>query len=325
MATVPREEQIRNSSSNEHNSFARSQLILFQSRKKFGLLYALATVAGLFCIPGTLVVMAAETDALTLIQRTVPLPLIALLVSIGMYILNDLVDADLDKANGKKRPIPSGQVSKKQAWSFIFLTNGASVALAVITANTISMILAVPMFVIGIMYSAPRVSLMNRFVIKNAAISSFYMLCAMLGMTSGYGLEFTTSSTVAAIHAMMVFGIMIFVGSIVNDLGDIRGDKAEGRRTIPIVIGGVKTVQMLIILLVAMPVLSWTLLLAGIGVGIFTAVATSLVSALAIYRMKKMREGLVTMDTDFMRKQHKKWFPLHMVLQSSLVLGAMMI
>ncbi|MEM3161172.1 MAG: UbiA family prenyltransferase [Nitrososphaera sp.] len=325
MATVPPEEQIKNISSKEQASFVRSQLILFQSRKKFGLLYALATVAGLFCIPGTLGIIAAEIDALTLILRIVPLPFITLLVSIGMYILNDLIDVDLDRANGKKRPIPSGQVSEQQAWSFIFLTNGAAVALAAITANTASMILTVPMLAIGIMYSAPRISLMNRFVIKNAAISAFYMLCALLGMTSGYGLDFTTSSIIAAIHAMAVFGIMIFVGSIVNDLGDVRGDKAEGRRTIPVVIGGVKTIQILMILLVAIPILSWTTLIIGVGVGIFTAVATSIVSALALYRMKKMREGLVTMDMDFMRKQHKKWFPLHMVLQSSLVLGAILI
>jgi hypothetical protein len=35
----------------------RSQLILFNSRKKWGLLFALATVSGLFCVPLSLHVL----------------------------------------------------------------------------------------------------------------------------------------------------------------------------------------------------------------------------------------------------------------------------
>src|SRR5687767_12358893 len=109
-------------------SFFRSQLILFKSRKKHGLLYSVSTIAGLlFCIPGILGVMGSETQIQLLIQRTIPLPFITLMITAGMYILNDLVDADADKANSKNRPIPSGLVSKKQAWSFILLTNGAAV------------------------------------------------------------------------------------------------------------------------------------------------------------------------------------------------------
>src|SRR5688500_11250087 len=109
-------------------SFFRSQLILFNSRKKHGLLYSVATAAGLFCIlPGILGVMGSEVEIHLLLQSTIPLPFITLMITVGMFILNDLVDADLDKANSKNRPIPSGLVSKKQPWSFIILTNGAAV------------------------------------------------------------------------------------------------------------------------------------------------------------------------------------------------------
>ena len=103
-------------------SFLWSQVTLFQSRKKWGLLYSLATVAGLFCIPGISGSITSETEIPLLAQRIIPLPFISLLVATGMYILNDLVDADLDKANGKKRPIPSGVVSKKHAGAFILWT-----------------------------------------------------------------------------------------------------------------------------------------------------------------------------------------------------------
>jgi geranylgeranylglycerol-phosphate geranylgeranyltransferase len=306
-------------------SFVRSQLILFQSRKKFGLLYSLATVAGLFCVPSALGAMGMETSIPALLQQTVPLPLISLLVAVGMYILNDLVDADLDRANGKKRPIPSGIVSKRQAWGFIMLTNSAAVALALVTFNPVSMILLAPMLAIGIMYSAPKVALMNRFVIKNLSIAIFYMMCALLGMTSIYGAELAFSNPSVPVHSMAVFGVMIFVGSIVNDLGDVKGDKAEGRHTIPIVMGGERTVKMLMVLLMSMPAISWMLYILTDGVGITTAAAISVIAILALTRMTKMQHGLKTMDADYMRRQHKKWFPLHMVLQTSLAVGVLLI
>jgi 4-hydroxybenzoate polyprenyltransferase len=305
-------------------SFARSQLILFQSRKKFGLLYSLATVAGLFCVPGVLNAMGSETSVTALVQRVAPLPLVSLLAAVGMYILNDLVDADLDRANGKKRPIPSGRVSKGQAASFIMITNGMAVALSIITFNPASMIIIVPMLAIGILYSAPKIALMNRFVIKNAAIALFYMLCALLGITSSYGIDLATGSPVAPVHAMTVFGIMIFVGSIVNDLGDVKGDRAEGRRTVPVVLGAGKTISIMMIMLASMPVISWMLYLLSPGTSVATPSAVSILVLLALLRMREMRKGLETMNAEFMRRQHKKWFPLHMVLQSGLVIGALL-
>src|SRR5439155_12395032 len=100
-------------------SLAKSQLVLFQSRKKFAFLYGLATVTGLFCLPGVFGALSSPNpDLLNILRMTLPLPIATLLVTVGTYILNDLVDADLDRANGKKRPIPSELVSKRQAWIF---------------------------------------------------------------------------------------------------------------------------------------------------------------------------------------------------------------
>src|SRR5687767_8590851 len=137
-------------------SFFRSQLILFNSRKKYGLLYSVATTAGLFCIPGILNVVGSETEIQLLIQRIVPAPFITLMIAVGMYILNDLVDADLDKTSLKNRPIPSGRVSKKQAWAFILLTNGAALGILISTFAIDSIIFVIPMMLIGILYSTPK-------------------------------------------------------------------------------------------------------------------------------------------------------------------------
>ncbi len=321
-----RHQSIRdNSKTRARASFLCSQLILFNSRKKHGLLYSLATAAGLFCIPGILNVGGSETETQLLIQRIIPAPFITLMIAVGMYILNDLIDADVDKTNLKNRPIPSGRVSKKQAWAFIMLTNGAALGILISALAIDSIIFVIPMILIGILYSTPKkMALMNRFVIKNIAIALFYMLCTMLGITWSYGIELAINNPIAAIHAITMSGIMIFVGSTVNDLGDIKGDRAAGRRTIPIVLGGENTVKVLIILLVSMPAISW-MLYATFGVKhegismIVTPIAVTIVASLALLRMTTIRK--VFEDMRLMREQHKKWFPLYMVLQLGMVVG----
>lgn len=306
-------------------SFLCSQLILFNSRKKHGLLYSVATTAGLFCIPGILNVMDSETEIQILIQRIIPAPFITLMIAVGMYILNDLVDADVDKTNLKNRPIPSGRVSKKQAWTFIMLTNGAALGILISTLAIDSIIFVMPMMLIGILYSTPKkIALMNRFVIKNIAIASFYMLCTMLGITWSYGIELAINNPIVAIHTITMSGIMIFVGSTINDLGDIKGDKAAGRRTIPIVLGGENTVKMLIILLVSMPAISWMLYATFVEHDsistMMTPIAVTIVASLALLRMTNIRKMFE--DMKLMREQHKKWFPLYMVLQFGMVVGS---
>ncbi len=317
--------QQKNSGTKDQASFFSSQLILFNSRKKHGLLYSVATAAGLFCIPGILSAMGSETDVQLLIQSTVPLPFVTLMIAVGMYVLNDLVDADIDRVNSKNRPIPSGLVSKEQAWIFIILTNGAAVAMGIITFNLVSSILLVPMMLIGILYSLPKnIALMNRFLLKNVAIALFYTLCGMLGFTSSYGMALVIDNPVPAVHVMTTSAIMIFVGSTINDLGDIKGDKSSGRRTIPIVLGGKNTVRMLIILLATMPITSWLLYMTlgeqGSISTMITPIAVTVVSTLAILRMTKINK--VFEDMKLMREQHKKWFPLYMVLQLGMVIGS---
>ena len=114
------------------------------------------------------------------------------------------------------------------------------------------------MLAIGIMYSAPRVALADRFVIKTLSIAIFYMLCAFLGITSAYGLELAAARPMAPIYAMLMLGMMIFISSVFNDLGDVKGDKAAGRRTIPIVIGRTNTIKMSMALAAGMAAISWT-------------------------------------------------------------------
>ena len=302
-------------------SFARSQLVLFQSRKKFAFLYCLATVTGLFCIPGVLSALSSPNpNFLAIIRMTLPLPLASLLVTAGTYIMNDLVDADLDRVNGKKRPIPSGLVSKRQAQAFVAFTFGAAVLLTMSTFRPISLIIMTLMLAIGVAYSAPKIALMKRFLIKTVSIAIFYSLCALLGMTSSYNLGLAMESPVLVTNVLLTLAIMVFISSTLNDMGDLDGDKNAGRRTIPIVIGKDNTIKLTMILATTVLIETWGFYgaasITGHGSPV-TAVTTTVIALIVLMTLRRMRKGF--QNAEFMRSQHKKLFPLQMAIHPSLI------
>jgi len=302
-------------------SFARSQLVLFQSRKKFAFLYCLATVTGLFCIPGVLSALSSPNpNFLAIIRMTLPLPLASLLVTAGTYVMNDLVDADLDRVNGKKRPIPSGLVSKRQAQAFVAFTFGAAVLLTMSTFRPISLIIMTLMLAIGVAYSAPKIALMKRFLIKTVSIAIFYILCALLGMTSSYNLGLAMESPVLVTNVLLTLAIMVFISSSLNNMGDLDGDKNAGRRTIPIVIGKDNTIKLTMILATTVLIETWGFYgaasITGHGSPV-TAVTTTVIALIVLMTLRRMRKGF--QNAEFMRSQHRKLFPLQMAIHPSLI------
>jgi geranylgeranylglycerol-phosphate geranylgeranyltransferase len=308
-------------------SFLRSQAVLFQSRKKFAFLYCLATFTGLFCVPGVLGALSSpESDLMGIILMSLPLPFASLLVTAGTYIMNDLIDADLDRANGKKRPIPSGQVSKKQAWTFVLLAFGVAVLLVALTGRPISLVIVTLMLIIGITYSMPKIALMKRFVVKTASIAFFYMLCALLGMTSAYNMSMAIENPMLVASVLLTLALMVFISSTLNDMGDIDGDKAAGRRTIPIVIGKENTIKLTMGLAVGVLATTWAFYVAGLASGnnsLLSSISTTAIVIVVYMTLANMRKGFH--NAEFMRSQHKKLFPLQMAMHPSIIMGVIMI
>jgi geranylgeranylglycerol-phosphate geranylgeranyltransferase len=323
-------------------TLALSQFVLLNSRKKWGIMYMLATISGIFMpligIYPTVVDHGATSFILITLPRTIPLAAASFLIITGMYILNDLVDADLDKSNGKKRPIPSGQVTKSQALLFVILSNSIGLLLTLFTFNISSVILASVIVGIGLLYSAPKISLKDRFVLKTLSIAAASMLCLLMGssyalnvfhvdqhLTTVYSYNVTYNSLlVSCVYAASMSGSIIFITSLLNDLGDVEGDKAFGRKTIPVKLGKKNAVIMTIVIAASMIIISWTLYYwLPKGVGIVSPILVSTVATVAIARMAGILPHLT--DSEFIRKQHKKSILWHLMLQGSLIVGAMLI
>ncbi|MGB6672432.1 MAG: UbiA family prenyltransferase [Candidatus Nitrosopolaris sp.] len=325
-------------------SLALSQLVLLQSRRRWGIMYMLATVSGLF-VPIAGVFPSIEDHGVnsyltTLLLKSAPLLAATFLIITGMYVLNDLVDADLDKSSGKKRPISSGQVTKAQAHIFVITTNTVGIFLALITFNLPSIIIALAIVGIGLMYSVPKICLKDRFVLKTASIAGASMLCLMLGSSyafNNFGMihyinynnnynyigDALGSPILICTYAALMSGSIIFITSLLNDLGDVEGDTAFGRRTIPVVIGKKNTVVLTIIIAASMIVISWvSFYVLPTNIGLICPILVSLVASMATIKMAEILNHLS--DHEFIRKQHKKSMSWHLMLQSALIVGALL-
>lgn len=322
----------------------RSQIILFNSRKKWGLLFALATLSGLFCIPlsselfPNSYLTSGNKDVLTL--GVFLLPISTLLVITGMYVFNDLIDADLDRANGKtKRPIPSGKIPKNHAVIFIIVINIVGITIPALTGNFVGLFFISIIALIGVLYSLPKVSLKDKFVIKTLAIAIAMMCSLLLGSSMYLDSVFRTGSGSILVPTFsgVIVALMVFVTSPLNDIGDINGDKAAGRRTIPIVIGKEQTVWASLATASVMAIISWSIYAVEIlstpnsEINIYSLSNSKLVFPLAIsfisiitiiHLLSTMKE---IDNQNFLRNSViKKSMPLHILLQFSLAIGCLL-
>jgi geranylgeranylglycerol-phosphate geranylgeranyltransferase len=305
---------------------AVSQFVLLNYRKRWGLIYSFATLAGILCMPG--IIFGADENSgylFGLATIIISLPLGSFMIIVGMYVLNDLIDSDLDRTNGKGRPIPTGIVTKGQACIFVFLTNIFGVSLCFIGNDITGAIISLGLVAIGIMYSAPKLCLKDRFVVKTLAIAVAMMLCVILGSSSSWAttnVETRTSydQLLLTIYIALMLGCMVFITSPFNDVADMKGDLAAGRKTIPIVIGAENTVRLGIFIAASMIAASW-LMFSLTPTGWIMPLLVSAVSALTMVIMYKTLRRLG--DHDYARKQHKKSMPLHLMVQLALVVGAL--
>jgi geranylgeranylglycerol-phosphate geranylgeranyltransferase len=326
----------------------RSQILLFNSRKKWGLLFALATISGMFCVPTAIyqiqnAIMGSFDDRLNLLINSV-LPVSTLLIITGMYVLNDLFDADLDRINGKtNRPIPSGRVSKRQALVFVVSMNVIGLSLPVFANNTLGIVMASTIAIIGIMYSLPKISLKDRFVIKTCAIAIAMACSLLLGASMYFGEDFgisfqTEGQFLYPLFAGVMLALMVIVTSPLNDLGDIKGDKEAGRKTIPIVLGKKNTIRLSLLVTIGIALSSWMLYALRTSMVVYDSISldiqTNTIYAIALPLLISGMCVLIVVhlisvfkrrdDLNYIRESvGKKSMPLHLLLQLSLVIGCL--
>jgi geranylgeranylglycerol-phosphate geranylgeranyltransferase len=280
-----------------------SLFLLLKYRIRIGFVFTTSTITGL---------LIATNFHPQLIQL-VTVPLITLFATLAVYWMNDITDIKLDKINASNRPLAGGQVKKSEA--IVLLTLLSLVALGIAySVNITTLLFTSAYLMIGILYSSPKISLKDRFVLKTLSIAIGGFTTTLIGASINGTLD--VQDFISAISFMM----LLFVTSPINDLGDYPGDKECGRKTIPIVIGKKNT----ILISIAIPffmMMSFWFFYPNLGFSIRAPIAMTILATTSFLILRPMLSHLN--DYKYIKSRHKKSLLLYYGLQASLLIGAL--
>jgi 4-hydroxybenzoate polyprenyltransferase len=146
--------------------------------------------------------------------------------------LNQIYDLEIDRINKPHRYLPSGKISIKEAWTIAVTLFIISLIFAGLVNRQCFMLAAVAA-VMTYFYSAPPLRTKRLGMLANVTIA----------IPRGLLLKVCGWSTVKSIYAFepwligMVFGLFLLGATTTKDFSDIKGDRADGCKTLPIKYG----------------------------------------------------------------------------------------
>jgi 4-hydroxybenzoate polyprenyltransferase len=138
--------------------------------------------------------------------------------------LNQIYDLEIDRINKPKRPLPSGRISRREAWVFTLTAYAIAVVLAwmVLVATAITIIYSVPPFRtkrLGI-WANVTIAIPRGVLLKVAGWSAVKTIVGVEPWFIG-----------------AIFGLFLLGASTTKDFADMEGDARGGCRTLPIIYG----------------------------------------------------------------------------------------
>jgi 4-hydroxybenzoate polyprenyltransferase len=181
--------------------------------------------------------------------------------------VNQIYDLDIDRVNKPGRPLPSGTLTMREAWTFTIVTCATAWALAwlarplAVEHHECFWIVVFTTMLCWI-YSAPPLWTKRRGLWANITIA----------IPRGVLLKVAGWSTVKTIvgaepwYIGAIFGLFLLGAASTKDFADIEGDRAGGCRTLPIAYGVKKAAWMI----APFFILPFVLIPVGVGLGILT-------------------------------------------------------
>lgn len=153
------------------------------------------------------------------------------LLWLGTALINDLSDRSIDRISSPDRPLPSGRVSPRQALRWALGCQAAALLLIRLEGARSALLMALAGAAIGIAYSLPPVRLRRSGLAANLTIGVGVAMAMVGGMMA--------QGPVPEIGVLSAFalGLLAAAASLVKDFKDIDGDRAEGVRTLPVLLG----------------------------------------------------------------------------------------
>ena len=194
-------------------------------------------------------------------------------LSASAMILNDFFDIEVDKINAPDRPLPSGLISPTTAVIFtaVITLLGLIVSFFI---NKIAVLLYIIFWIIGFLYNW---KLKEKGLVGNLFVSSSVAVTIILGAIV---VENPWNKAVI-IFSMMLF-VFDFGEEIAADAMDTAGDKKRNIKSIPLLIGRKKALNISFLLFVIYIVLSFLPVFLGLF-GISYLIIISLTDILILF------------------------------------------
>ena len=189
--------------------------------------------------PGNAAMSAISVILLALIDKTISIPIILAILTVFFEtgagnVMNDYFDYNIDLINKPERPIPSGRISLKNARNYgyllFLLSTLVGFSISYLTSNWIPFIIVIIADIVLYFYAY---KLKATPLIGNLSVA---LMTGLLFVFGGY-----TINTPEIIHTSIFLGFFAFVMTaareIIKDIEDVEGDKKDGAKTLPILIG----------------------------------------------------------------------------------------
>ena len=202
--------------------------------------------------PGNALMGAISIVLVALIDKTFTIPVILAMIAVFFEtaagnVINDYFDYNIDLINKPERPIPSGRISLKNWRNYGYLLFLAGTIcgflISYITNNWIPFAIVLLADIVLYLYAY---KLKSTPLIGNLTV----------GFMTGFGFVFGGFSInnpdiiMTSIYLGFFAFVMTTAREIVKDIEDMEGDKADGARTLPILIGAKKPAILSAILII---------------------------------------------------------------------------
>lgn len=150
--------------------------------------------------------------------------------------LNQIYDLEIDRINKPRRPLPSGRLSIRDAWTFTLAAYAVALVLAWFVApggRHECFWIVVAATVITVLYSAPPVRTKRLGIWANLTIA---IPRGVLLKVAGWSAVKTMAGTEPWFIGA-IFGLFLLGASTTKDFADMEGDARGGCRTLPIIYG----------------------------------------------------------------------------------------
>ena len=274
--------------------------------------YIKARTAPIYCFPVATfitVILGSQGNADPfLVIRTV---IGSYFLGLATYVYNDLTDFEVDKLNKINRPSVTGKTTKPQLLTIVCIMFGIGLSLTAFI-NYYTICISALFTILGIVYSHPKFQLKDKFPLKTVVTAGGAALLSLLGGAS------VPNTSVPILYTSLSFFIFYFILSPLGDIGDIKGDRAVGRRTFPVVIGMKAT----LLIMFSVPSIIMTMTGMAYGaldmnmLGVYAIISNCLVITILISHMSSRLN-----DSSAIKLMRPKMRHLNVMMQISMLLA----